>query len=199
MTDKKASNDPVADSIADDNAILGLRGGNVRFLFSQIKTWIKSWILYFDAGSDPNAINIVLNSSTDPTSNRSAISTQGWQILQDTQANGTLDLGIYHYSFSNFSLTISTAGVWRLPQYGAGVLVTDATGIISATSAPRLTPMLVSALPAGAPAGSIAYCSDLRVFNGAGTQEGSGAGTGGMVTKNGSAWKIAGTNVTAIA
>jgi len=37
------------------------------------------------------------------------------------------------------------------------------------------------------------------MFNGAGTQEGSGAGTGGLVTDNGTAWKISGTNVTAIA
>jgi hypothetical protein len=37
------------------------------------------------------------------------------------------------------------------------------------------------------------------VFNGAGVQEGAGSGTGGFVTYNGSAWKIAGTNVTAVA
>jgi len=56
----------------------------------------------------------------------------------------------------------------------------------------------VATLPAGT-AGAQAYASDLRVFNGAGTQEGAAAGTGGMCTYNGSAWKIAGTNVTAVA
>jgi len=53
-------------------------------------------------------------------------------------------------------------------------------------------------LPSGS-TGLTVFCSNVRVFNGAGTQEGSGAGTGGLVTHNGTAWKIAGTNVTAVA
>ena len=58
----------------------------------------------------------------------------------------------------------------------------------------------VAELPSDDPAeGDIAYATDLRVFNGAGTQEGAGLGTGGLVTYNGTAWKIAGTNVTAVA
>lgn len=56
----------------------------------------------------------------------------------------------------------------------------------------------VSTLPAGA-AGVVAFAADLRVFNGAGTQEGAAAGTGGGVEHNGTAWKIPGTNVTAVA
>jgi hypothetical protein len=57
----------------------------------------------------------------------------------------------------------------------------------------------VATLPAAGTAGRTTYCSDLRVFNGAGTQEGAGVGTGGVVVDNGTAWKIMGTNVTAVA
>lgn len=57
----------------------------------------------------------------------------------------------------------------------------------------------VGTLPAGR-AGDRAYATDLRVFNGAGTQESAGLGTGGLVTCNSAGiWKIAGTNITAIA
>ena len=64
--------------------------------------------------------------------------------------------------------------------------------------APRLRRTTVATLPAGK-AGDTAYATDCRVFNGAGTQESGGAGTGGLVVHNGTAWKIAGTNVTAVA
>jgi hypothetical protein len=65
----------------------------------------------------------------------------------------------------------------------------------------KLTPgsFTVGTLPAGSNAGDTVYASNCRVFNGGGTQEGAGAGTGGLVSYNGSAWKIAGTNVTAVA
>jgi len=62
----------------------------------------------------------------------------------------------------------------------------------------RLQTYAVAALPTGS-VGDLAYCNNCRVFNGAGVQEGAGAGTGGLVTHNGTAWKIAGTNVTAVA
>jgi hypothetical protein len=54
----------------------------------------------------------------------------------------------------------------------------------------------VSTLPAPGSAGRIAYASNGRMFNGSGTLESAGAGTGGLVIDNGSAWKIAGTNQT---
>nr|WP_295470266.1 hypothetical protein [Mesorhizobium sp.] len=57
----------------------------------------------------------------------------------------------------------------------------------------------VAALPTPGTAGRMAWASNCRVFNGAGTQEGAAAGTGGLVTDNGTNWKIAGTNVTAVA
>jgi hypothetical protein len=62
----------------------------------------------------------------------------------------------------------------------------------------RVGSYVVASLPAGS-AGDMAFASNCRVFNGAGTQEGAGAGTGGLVTHNGTAWKIPGTNVTAVA
>lgn len=58
---------------------------------------------------------------------------------------------------------------------------------------------LVADLPLNATTGQIAYATDLRVFNGAGTRESAGNGTGGLVTYSGTAWVIVGTNVTAAA
>lgn len=57
----------------------------------------------------------------------------------------------------------------------------------------------VADLPDSARVGQWAYATDLRVFNGAGTRETAGNGTGGLVTWNGSNWVIVGTNVTAAA
>jgi hypothetical protein len=57
----------------------------------------------------------------------------------------------------------------------------------------------VGTLPSGAARGETVYASNCRVFNGAGVQERTGAGSGALVSYNGSAWKIAGTNVTAVA
>ena len=54
-------------------------------------------------------------------------------------------------------------------------------------------------LPTNGKIGDWAYSPDLRVFDGAGTQEGAGLGTGGLVSFNGTDWVIAGTNVVASA
>lgn len=51
----------------------------------------------------------------------------------------------------------------------------------------------------GGVAGWTAFATDCCMFDGTGTQEATGMGTGGLVTHNGTAWKIAGTNVTASA
>jgi hypothetical protein len=73
----------------------------------------------------------------------------------------------------------------------------------NAVSVGKVTAYTFAALPTGQPAGSVAFCTNGRAFTGAvgggGTSmtlEGSGAGTGVLVTYNGTAWKIAGTNVT---
>jgi hypothetical protein len=57
----------------------------------------------------------------------------------------------------------------------------------------------VASLPATAKTGALSYATDLRVFDGAGTQETAGNGTGGHVTFTGAAWVITGTNITAVA
>lgn len=57
----------------------------------------------------------------------------------------------------------------------------------------------VAELPPTARVGDQTYATDLCVFDGAGTQETTGNGTGGLVTYNGSNWVIAGTNVVASA
>lgn len=54
---------------------------------------------------------------------------------------------------------------------------------------------------AGLPSASVnrdvsVFCSNGRMYNGTGTLEGPGAGTGGLVTSNGTNWRIAGTNQT---
>ena len=84
-----------------------------------------------------------------------------------------------------------------------GVLVGPGTsspgaGVFSVTNQIQFGSFTVSTLPTGA-AGQTVFCSNCRVFNGAGTQEGAGVGTGGLVSYNGTAWKIVGTNITAVA
>lgn len=82
---------------------------------------------------------------------------------------------------------------------GATAIATDpGIGNLSVSSALQVGSFTVATLPSGV-TGRTVFCSNCRVFNGAGTQEGAAAGTGGYVTFNGTAWKIAGTNVTAIA
>lgn len=60
----------------------------------------------------------------------------------------------------------------------------------------RVGQFTVATLPTAGLAGRMAYASNGRAYNGGGALEGSGAGTGTLVTDNGSAWKIAGTNQT---
>jgi hypothetical protein len=51
MTDKKASEETAAADVADADFWAGVKGGSdVKFAFSQVKTWIKSWIAKGDVG-----------------------------------------------------------------------------------------------------------------------------------------------------
>lgn len=81
----------------------------------------------------------------------------------------------------------------------AGLSMFGANPVIDQNRLHRLRSYTVATLPTPGTAGRLAYASNCRVFNGAGVQEGAGAGTGGTVVDNGSNWKIAGTNVTAVA
>jgi hypothetical protein len=98
-------------------------------------------------------------------------------------------------------------GFWYYPstmKIGTGIGSTAAMSLTSANkvlfaSAPiGVKTYTVANLPSAA-TGDVAFATDCRVFNGAGTQEGAGVGTGGLVSYNGTNWKIAGTNVTAVA
>lgn len=84
-------------------------------------------------------------------------------------------------------------------DYDLGVSMYGANVVIDQNRLFRLRSYTVATLPTPGTAGRMAYASNLRVFNGAGVQEGAGLGTGGSVVDNGTAWKISGTNVTAVA
>lgn len=90
-------------------------------------------------------------------------------------------------------VSIGAAAIAADPGIGALNL---AAALTVGTTA-KIGSYTVATLPAGA-AGMVAYCSDMRVFDGAGTKEGAGVGTGGIATYTG-AWKVAGTNSTAVA
>jgi hypothetical protein len=64
----------------------------------------------------------------------------------------------------------------------ANTLVLD-TGRSKFSGPVKLKRYTVSTLPAGQ-AGDLAFATDCRVFNGTGTQEGGGSGTGGVVSYN---------------
>jgi hypothetical protein len=88
----------------------------------------------------------------------------------------------------------STILASRLEAEFAGI----ATGLTSLASAPKVPSYTVAGLPTGA-AGTLAFATNGRAYNGAGTLEGAGAGTGVLVSHNGTAWKVAGTNQTVVA
>lgn len=92
-----------------------------------------------------------------------------------------------------------TATGWNGMNIGATTAGTGRFTVLTATTSVNLPVYTVAGLPAAGTAGRMAFASNCRVFNGAGTQEGVGSGTGGLVVDNGTAWKIAGTNITAVA
>lgn len=91
----------------------------------------------------------------------------------------------------------TAAGAFAFRQAGAGINSFASGATFGA--AIKLPSFTVATLPAAGTAGNHAYASNARMFTGLGVQEGAGAGTGGLVTDNGSAWRVAGTNSTAVA
>jgi hypothetical protein len=73
-------------------------------------------------------------------------------------------------------------------QMGGTNTVLDANRLYNARS------YTVAGLPTPGTVGRVAYASNGRAYNGAGTLEGAGAGTGVLVIDNGTIWKVAGTN-----
>lgn len=118
--------------------------------------------------------------------------TPGFKILEINAATTTFG-GVPGDVIISSSTVVTSSSVAALAVaggiYGGALLLGGLLGLKSYT---------VGTLPAGA-TGAVVYATNLRVFNGAGTQESGGNGTGGTVEYNGSAWKIAGTNITAVA
>ncbi len=96
--------------------------------------------------------------------------------------------------------TDGTTFVTALTVKPTGAVQVPAGAIIDSSGRAVLRAYTVSALPgSGIAAGTLAYASNGRMFNGAGALEGASAGSGGIVCWNGSAWKVAGTNQTVAA
>ena len=105
------------------------------------------------------------------------------------------------YTASTYRGQVSSAGdmtISGIGRFDGGISVAGNT-MIDANRLHYMRSYTVATLPTAGTAGRVAYASNCRVFNGAGVMEGAGAGSGGLVTDNGTAWKVAGTNVTATA
>jgi hypothetical protein len=100
-------------------------------------------------------------------------------------------------TLTNKTLTapVISGGTIDNAAIGSTTPLTGAFTSLSALALIKAPVYTVSALPTGSP-GAIVFASNGRMFNGAGTLEGAGAGTGGLVSYNGTAWKIIGTNQT---
>lgn len=104
---------------------------------------------------------------------------------------------LYVYSDDNVYIDQQITGkdvIFRGPSFTEIMRLSGATRLQMAKPV-GLKPYTVAGLPAGA-AGDSAFASNGRAYNGAGTLEGAGAGTGVAVIHNGTAWKVFGTNQT---
>lgn len=123
------------------------------------------------------------------------------QILLQKDFSSRAILGLL--GDNDFTIKMSADGssfVTALIVKPTGAIQVPAGAVIDAGGRAVLRAYAVASLPAsGLAAGTLAYASDGRMFNGAGTLEGAGTGSGGVVCWNGSAWKIAGTNQTVAA
>lgn len=126
-----------------------------------------------------------------------------WAVFKDTAENFGLnyyaDDGSYRGQSVSISRSTGAVNFLQTPQINGAAL----SSIYAPQASPAFTGTVkvpaytVATLPVAGTAGRTVHCSNARMFNGAGTLESSGAGTGGLLIDNGSAWKIAGTNVTA--
>ncbi|KIU36511.1 hypothetical protein SR39_06095 [Methylobacterium radiotolerans] len=84
---------------------------------------------------------------------------------------------------------------------GSGVVQTDAPLVVNAgatfVAPPKLPSYTVGTLPTAGTAGRVAYCANARALTSGGTIQAAGAGTGAQVTDDGTAWRVAGTNISA--
>lgn len=95
----------------------------------------------FNSGATQFPTTIMLQESTHATSRRAAAAIgNNWQVLQDTAGNGTRDFCLYGGGTPGCQLTISTAGGITLNSYGAGILVSSAGGVVTASTARATLP-----------------------------------------------------------
>lgn len=121
---------------------------------------------------------------------------QGGHLFRTYTSAGALEGGL-RFSKSG-TITPLTDNVASLGATGA--TFSDVVAAKATLSGPiKVGVYTVATLPSSGTSGRVAYASNARVFNGTGTLEASGSGTGGLVTDTASTWRIAGTNVTASA
>jgi len=122
--------------------------------------------------------------------NKASMSNTGSFIFQ-TGFSGRAEIGLL--GDDKFHFKVSPDGTsW------SDVLVLSVSGSTALAQLGGLTKLAtytVATLPSGN-VGAMAFVSNARMYNGTGTLETEGAGTGGLAVHNGTAWKIAGTNQT---
>ena len=129
-----------------------------------------------------------------PVSTNAAISFKATQAFTDTAQGATITFNVTPNNTNN------KVEAGRFDQSGfLGIGTTTPQAPVDVVGPIRPGQYTVATLPAAGIVGRLAYATNARMFNGTGTLEASGQGSGGLVTDNGSAWKIAGTNVTASA
>ena len=184
-------------------------------LLSAAATTNLSVIDCYTSGATPNS-QVVLRGARGTVAAPTAV--------QNGDTLGTL--GARGYGATGFAtgargrIAFATAENWTDTAQGTYIsFATTATGTTTLTEALRIDPsgnLLVAAtkkiadqsgtlfcgsftvatLPTPGTQGRHAFASNGRMYNGTGTLEGAGAGTGGLVVDNGTAWKIVGTNQT---
>ncbi|MEO7466913.1 MAG: hypothetical protein ABIV36_07870 [Sphingobium limneticum] len=121
----------------------------------------------------------------------------GGMTVHSAEAHTASTFGTYTIIWGTANGSGTTAEVARFqPLVGmsmGGSVVINANRILITRE------FIVSALPTPGTTRGLAYASNARVMSAGGAIEAAGAGSGGLVSDSGSAWKIAGTNVTASA
>lgn len=94
--------------------------------------------------------------------------------------------------------SVTPSEILRL-EVASGLSLFGANPVIDGSRFHRQRNLTVGALPTPGTAARTAFASNGCAFNGSGVMEAPGAGTGVLVNDNGTAWKVAGTNVTVAA
>lgn len=196
-------------------------GGNSAYIASgtpSVAPWATAFVSSFNtigyqSTGDSDTGFIVQHAATDPAygfvsrqngGNPFAYNPANTGFAWSVGSNGGMSIG---NSAINNGMAVIVAASGSSPGIQAvGVNAnTDLTLRAKGTGSVRLiastlthNPQTVAQILAltGMTVGATTYATNGRAFNGAGTQEGAGAGTGVGVQYNGTAWKVVGTNVT---